>query len=98
MKPLNENSFEILRICGEVKTDAKGIFPGARVREECDRRGIHFHPSIMVNLVRHGFLIRHGSSRGGSRRYYEVVNANPTKRTRLLHSRPQATASSVKSP
>jgi hypothetical protein len=45
------------------------------VGKYADRFGGRFHPSKLQRLARLGFLEKVGTSRGGSRRYYRIVDA-----------------------
>jgi hypothetical protein len=51
-------------------------------RRYCARFGEGFHPSRLRQLARLGFLEKEGVSRGGSRRYYRIID--PVRLAALL--------------
>lgn len=65
--------FEILRACLVVALRTEGEFAGAWVLNEARKYGIEWLPNLRP-LVTYGILRRTGSSRGGRRAYYEMVD------------------------
>jgi hypothetical protein len=61
------------------KKDGSGTLAGRWIKNECERRRIPFHQAKLGRLVRMGYLEKRYASRGGSRRYYRVMNAEPIK-------------------
>jgi hypothetical protein len=60
---------------GSAPPDERGLCYTWVVRRYADRFGARFHPSRLGRLVQLGFLEKEEASRGGSRRYYRMVDA-----------------------